>query len=286
MSDSKAYFCTRFDVGRGKNNTRLWGSSKCKAEGGTHALGLLLRLHKGTRLALIAPANDEDSHKDAPSRLKQQTAAGYNAKGKHTPNAGKRRRPTAKPIEDVLVGKNVFVNTGMGMMGYARARVTKTAGNDTYQVRLAKQDKIVKSLDMLIRVSELATHHWPLLHDRISVAIQRRDPDGFGPSTFNGHIVKLKEAIFTVEGENGVTHETRADEMLIAADMVLNVLRPRRPITKQRPSRTPPPQHDQPLQDAHGAPSSREEKGNLDMVATYIGETRLSPGARGRRGRR
>ena len=81
--------------------------------------------------------------------------------------------------------------------------------------------------------------------------------------------------------QNGVTHATRADEMLIAADVVLNVLRPRRPITEQRPLRTPPAQPDPPLQGAHGAPPSREDKRNIDMVATYIGETRLSPCARG-----
>jgi hypothetical protein len=114
---------------------------------------------KGTRLVLIAPASDEDSHKDAPSGHQQQTAAGYNAKGKHTPSARKRKRLTAKPIEqDVLVGKDVFVNTGTGMM-MSMTRVIKTAGDDSYQVRFEGQDKIVKSMNMVMRVSALEKHH-------------------------------------------------------------------------------------------------------------------------------
>jgi hypothetical protein len=75
-----------------------------------------------------------------------------------------------------------------------------------------------------------------------------------------------------VEDENGVTHETRAYEILIAADTVLNLLSPRRQIIKQRPPQTPSPQHGQPLQDAHGDRRSREEKRNVKMVATYLGE--------------
>ena len=199
--------------------------------------------------------------------------------------ARKRKRPTAKPIEeDILIGRNVFVNTGTDLM-MPMVRVIKTAGNDSYQVRLEGQEKIVKSMNMVMCVSELEKHHWPMLpRNRAPVTVQRRDPDVVGPATFNGRIIALAESQFTVQTENRAEYETKADEMLIAADIVLKVLRPRRPITKQRPSRTPPPQHDQPLQD--GAPSSREEKKNLDMVATYIGETRLSPGARGRGGRR
>ena len=115
---------------------------------------------------------------------------------------------------------------------------------------------------------------------------RRRDPDDIGPSTFTGHIVKLKGSILTVEEEIGVTHETQANEMLIAADTVLNLLSLRRQITKQLPPRTPSPQHSQPLQDVHGSPPSREGIRNVEMVAKYLGEGRLSLDARGRRGRR
>ena len=141
----------------------------------------------------------------------------------------------------------------MGMM--PMTLVIETAGDDSYQVRLEGQEKIIKSMNMVMCVSELEKHHGPkLLRDRAPVTVQRRDPDVFGPATFNRHIVKLKESKFTVEGENGATHETKADEMLIAADIVLKVLRPRRPITKQRQSCTPPTQPDPPLQGAHGPP--------------------------------
>ena len=236
------------------------------------------KLRKGTRLALIAPASDEDSHKDATSRHQQQTAAGCNAKEKHTSSAQKRKRPPAKPIErDALVGRNVFVNTGTDRM-MPMASVIKTAGDDSYQVRLAGQDKIVKSMDMVMRVSALEKHHWPkLLRDTAQVTVQRRDPDVIGPATFIGHIVKLKESKFTVAGEHGATHTAKADEMLIAADIVLEVLRPRPPITKKRPSRTPPKQPDSPLGGAHATPMSREVQRNVDMVIKFIEETRKTP---------
>jgi hypothetical protein len=230
-------------------------------------------------LALIAPASDEDSHKNHPSRRQQQTVSGDNAKGKPTPGAGKRKRPPAQPIEDVLVGRNVFVNTGTGMM-MPMARVIKTVGDDSFQVRLEGpgQEKIAKSKNMVMCVIELEQHHWPtLLRDRVSVTVQRRDPDVWGPATFNGRTVALEGSQFTVRMENGAEYETKADEMLIAADIVLKVLRPCRPITKKRPSRTAPPKRDKsapkpdpPLEGAHGAPPSREEKKIIDMVASFV----------------
>jgi hypothetical protein len=172
-----------------------------------------------------------------------------------------------------------MANTSMGAMELTR--VIRNAGNGTYEVRHSRQDIIVNSQDILIRVNEFATLHWPLLHDKTPVTVQRRDPTGIGPSTFTAHTIEEARSVFIVEDENGVTHETQAYEMLIAADTVLNVLSPRRQITKQRPPRTPSPQHDQPLQDAHGAPPSREGIRNVEMVAKYLGEGRLSLDARG-----
>ena len=185
--------------------------------------------------------------------------------------------------QDVLVGRNVFVNTGTGRT-MPMALVIKTAGDDCYQVLLAGQDKIVKSMNMVMSVSALEKHLWPkLLRDTAQVTVQRRDLDVIGPVTFDGHIVKLKESKFTVEEENGVTHETKADEMLIAADIVLKVLRPRPPIAKKRPSRTAPPKRDKsapkpdpPLQGAHGAPTSRDAKKNIDMVASFMAREKKS----------
>jgi hypothetical protein len=254
-----------------ENQLVLWNEAKFPG------LTKTAKLRKGTRLVLIAPASDEDSHKNAPSRRQQQTESGDNAKGKPTPGAGKRKRPSAQPIEDVLVGRNVFVNTGTGRT-MPMAPVIKTAGDDSYQVLLEGQEKIVKSMNMVMRVSALEKHHWPkLLRDTAQVTVQRRDLDVIGPVTFDGHIVKLKESKFTVKQENGVTHETKADEMLVAADIVLKVLRPRPPIAKKRPSRTAPPKRDKsapkpdpPLQGAHGAPPSRVGKKNIDMVASFM----------------
>ena len=81
----------------------------------------------------------------------------------------------------------------MGMM--PMTLVIETAGDDSYQVRLEGQEKIVKSMNMVMCVSELEKHHGPkLLRDRAPVTVQRRDPDVFGP-------VKLKESKFTVEGK-------------------------------------------------------------------------------------
>ena len=164
------------------------------------------------------------------------------------------------------------------------ACVIKTAGDDSYQVRLEEQDMIVKSMDMVMRVSALEKHHWPkLLRDTAQVTVQRRDLDVIGPVTFDGHIVNLKESKFTVKQENGVTHETKADEMSIAADIVLKALRPRPPIAKKRPSRTAPPKRDKsapkpdpPLQGAHGAPTSRDAKKNIDMVASFMAREKKS----------
>jgi hypothetical protein len=155
------------------------------------------------------------------------------------------------------------------------ARVIKTVGDDSYQVLLEGQEKIVKSMNMVMRVSELEKDHWPtLLRGRASVTVQRRDPDVVGPATFNGHIVALEQSQFTVQTENRAEYETKADEMLIAADMVLKALRP---ITMKRPSRTAPPKRDKsapkpdpPLQGAHEAPPSREGKKNIDMVASFM----------------
>jgi hypothetical protein len=158
------------------------------------------------------------------------------------------------------------------------ARVIKTAGDDSYQVLLDGQDITVKSMNMVMCVSELEKDHCPtLLRDRVSVTVQRRDPDVWGPATFDGRIVALKGSQFTVQAENGAKYETKADEMLIAADIVLKVLRPRRPITKKRPSRTPPKQPDSPLGGAHATPMSREVQRNVDMVIKFIEETRKTP---------
>jgi hypothetical protein len=63
----------------------LWNMAKFPG------LTATVKLKKGTTLTLIAPASDEDSHKDAPLRHQQQKVDGYNAKGKHSPNAGKRQ---------------------------------------------------------------------------------------------------------------------------------------------------------------------------------------------------
>jgi hypothetical protein len=250
----------------------LWNMAKFPG------LTATVKLKKGTTLTLIAPASDEDSHKDAPLRHQQPTAAGYNAQEKHTHSARKRKRSAAKPIEqDVLVGRNVFVNTGTGRT-MPMACVIKTAGDDSYQVRLEEQDMIVKSMDMVMHVGALEKHHWPkLLRDTAQVTVQRRDPDVIGPATFIGHIVKLKESKFTVAGEHGATHTAKADEMLIAADIVREVLRPRPPITKKRPSRAAPPKRDisapkpdPPLQGAHGGAPSREEKKNIGIVASFM----------------
>ena len=164
------------------------------------------------------------------------------------------------------------------------ALVIKTAGDGSYQVELDGQDKIVKSNDMVMSVSALEKHLWPkLLRDTAQVTVQRRDLDGIGPATFDGHIVKLKESKFTVAGEHGATHTAKADEMLIAADIVLEVLRPRPPIAKKRPSRTAPPKRDKsapkpdpPLQGAHGAPTSRDAKKNIDMVASFMASEKKS----------
>jgi hypothetical protein len=79
-------------------------------------------------------------------------------------------------------------------------------------------------------------------------------------------------------------HTTQANEILIAADMVLNLLSHRRRITNQRPPHTPSPQHGQPLQDAHGDRPTREGIRNVEMVTRYEGGISLD--ARGRGGRR
>ncbi len=246
-----------------ENQLVLWNEAKFPG------LTKTAKLRKGTRLVLIAPASDEDSHKNAPSRRQQQTESGDNAKGKPTPGAGKRKRPSAQPIEDVLVGRNVFVNTGTDLM-MPMARVIKTAGDDSYQVLLEGQEKIVKSMNMVMRVSELEKDHWPtLVRCRASVTVQRREPDVVGPATFNGPIVALEESQFTVQTQNRAEYETKADEMLIAADMVLKALRP---ITMKRPSRTAPPKRDKsaPKPDTPLQPPSREEKKNIDMVASFM----------------
>jgi len=201
--------------------------------------------------------------------------------------ARKRKRPTAKPIEeDILIGRNVFVNTGTDLM-MPMVRVIKTAGNDSYQVFLEGQEgqeKIVKSINMVMCVSELEKDHWPtLLRGRVSVTVQRRDPDVVGPATFNGRIIALAESQFTVQTENRAEYENKSDEMLIAADIVLKVLRPRRPHTKKNPSCMPPPKPDKSapkpdpsLQGAHGPPPSREDKKILDMVASFEARERES----------
>jgi hypothetical protein len=150
------------------------------------------------------------------------------------------------------------------------ARVIKTAGDDSYQVLLEGQEKIVKSMNMVMRVSELEKDHWPtLVRCRASVTVQRREPDVVGPATFNGPIVALEESQFTVQTQNRAEYETKADEMLIAADMVLKALRP---ITMKRPSRTAPPKRDKsaPKPDPPLQPPSREGKKNIDMVASFM----------------
>jgi hypothetical protein len=124
-----------------------------------------------------------------------------------------------------------------------------------------------------------------LLRDTAQVTVQRRDPDVIGPATFDGHIVKLKESTFTVAGENGATHTTKADEMLIAADIVLEVLRPRRPITKKRPSRTAPPKRDKsaPKPDPprkREQASERERESDLEGSATRRPQPLALHGAR------
>jgi hypothetical protein len=77
---------------RGVDEKRLVLWNKAKFPG----LAKTAKLRKGTRLALIAPASDEDSHKNAPAHHQQQTAAGYNAKGKNTPQLAKKEATDCK----------------------------------------------------------------------------------------------------------------------------------------------------------------------------------------------